>query len=575
MASSIFDTGTLPIPPSPFDSRERAYKRRSYGSVTCVGNDQFDCGLSYTISFKSNESAKYAQGGALQARGGGRYTPNSHLTSIKTKNQGSGDINDSALWEIEFQYTCYSTAQLNSATNAFMVPGNLLNITIGYDPGSKLTINNARLYDFSWSYNSDDGTYSCTGKALGKNSKAGILNAVTVKPSDVSVSIKDKGDKSQSGHGVIKKLANQGELALGLTRRDGKLTGARIPSTDGRAYAKEDYAILKLQKDAGFWDMTFSLGSADNIIVPMVKIKKVVDYMAENTGVPIEFNKGQFNTGFSLLKSADPMKMCFPGKRGKYGDDNDFSALTGTDGEVSDIYVSFPHLIELEERILNEISKEGQSYTLPTFFNTLFGDLEILSGGAIDCFLTATSTGYAIINRKYDIKKSGYSTINLYSKDSAVKSVNMSSNLDHDMAALAFAGGSGKYPTEFANNLFSGCTRKDTKATKPVEDPAAKLQEKIDDIGKNYKSEIVSDFQSVLREYINSNAKGFAIRYGIDLSITMDGYSGPEFMQKFRVSPMPAAVSGASVYFVVGEIEHTCDGKTWDTSIVGYMMVSV
>lgn len=575
MASSIFDTGTLPIPPSPFSNKQRAYKRRAYGSVTCVGNDQFDCGLSYTISFKSNESAKYAQGGALQARGGGRYTPNAHLTSIKTKNQGSGDINDSALWEIEFQYTCYSTSQLNSATNAFMVPGNLLNITIGYDPGSKLTINNARLYDFSWSYNSDDATYTCTGKALGKNSKAGILNAVTVKPSNTSSIIKDDGDASQTGHALIKKLANLGEKELGLTRKDGKLTGATIPATDGRAYAKGDYAILKLQKDAGFWDMAFSLGSADDIIVPMVKIKRLVDFLSFNSGVPIVFNKGQFSTAFPLLKSADPMRMCFPGSRGKYGDGNDFSTLPGTDGEVKDIYVSFAHLIELEERILNEISKEGQSYTLPTFFNTLFGDLEVMSGGAIDCFLTATSTGYAIVNRKFDIKSGGYSTLALYDKNSAVKSVNMSSNLDPDMAALAFAGGSGKYPTEFANKLFSGCTRKSTNSTKPAVNPDSAVQDKIDDIGKNYKAEIVSDFKSVLREYINSKAKGFAIRYGIDLSVTMDGYSGPEFMQKFRVSPMPAAVSGGSVYFVVGEIEHSCDGETWDTSIVGYMMVSV
>ena len=64
------------------------------------------------------------------------------------------------------------------------------------------------------------------------------------------------------------------------------------------------------------------------------------------------------------------------------------------------------------------------------------------------------------------------------------------------------------------------------------------------------------------------------MRYGIDLSVTFDGWNGPNFMERFSVSPLPNAVSGAEVYYAVGEIEHKCDGETWDTTIVGYMMVN-
>jgi hypothetical protein len=40
------------------------------------------------------------------------------------------------------------------------------------------------------------------------------------------------------------------------------------------------------------------------------------------------------------------------------------------------------------------------------------------------------------------------------------------------------------------------------------------------------------------------------------------------------VNPLPGHISSGT-YFVVGEIEHKCDGETWDTTLTGYMMVNV
>ena len=63
------------------------------------------------------------------------------------------------------------------------------------------------------------------------------------------------------------------------------------------------------------------------------------------------------------------------------------------------------------------------------------------------------------------------------------------------------------------------------------------------------------------------------MRYNIDLSLTFDGLAGVEFYQRFNITPKPSAVIGGKSTFVVGEIEHSCDGEIWDTTIVGYMMV--
>jgi len=579
MGSNVFDKGGLSLPPSPFDSRQRAYKRRAYGSVDCVGNDQFSCGTSFKLSFDGTGEGKYAQGGALQARGGGRYTPNAHLTSITTKNQGGGDISDAALWEIEFQYTCYSKSQLDSCSNAFMVPGNLINVEIGYQPGEKLSITKARLYDFSWSYNADNGTYSCTGKCIGPNSKSGVAGALKVKPSPNKATQTDEGGGENAGSSLVEQIRVNCDNALDLKRdAKGDLTLKNVPAADGTAVSKPPFGLIKGQKDASGWSNFWSGGKADNVLIPVVQIGEVVAYFNTISAVKYEFDEGKYDTTLSLLKSADPTAFCLPGARAFYGDNNDFSKLQGTIGNVSDIYVSIPNLLRIETELFESLKEKGEQPTISQFLNRLFSELDIHTGGAIDCFITDEAGGgtetLKIVNRKFDIKKTAVTTINLLSKDSPVKEVNMSSNLDSDMAAIAFTGAGGKYPLSMVNSLFRGCTPKEdaSSGTEP-EDPGTLVQEQLDKLGENLSPEVTADLKGLLRQYVNSNVKNISIRYGIDISLTFDGTSGPRFMQKFTVSPMPNAISGAKIYFAVGEIEHKCDGETWDTSVVGYMMV--
>lgn len=581
--SNPFNQGSMSLPPSPFSSKQRAYKRRAYGSVTAKGNDQFDCsGGGFSLTFGGDTNTKYSQGGALNPRSGGRYAPNPHLTSITTKNQGGGDITDTALWEVEFQYTCYSTDQINKASNAFMVPGNLIDVVIGYSPGDRLTIEKARVYDFSWSYNSDDGSYSCTCKCLGENSKSGIAGALKVKPSEVGEEITDESGKVITAYSLIKKLQNKADNAFELTRdEDGDLTGAAIPSADGTAVCKEPYGLLKIEKAASGWSIFWSGGKADDILVTMVQLKEVVNFLDDIAGGGLYEFEATYSTQLAYLKSADPLQFCFHGARGNYAPvnsktGNNFSALTGEGGKVGDIYVSTDKLMQIETSIMDSKKEDNKEYTINEFLNKLFKDLNSNTGGAVDCIITEKAGKFYIVNRKNDIKKGEKgTTIRLLDPDSPVKSLSMSSNLDPDMAAIAFAGGGGKYPTSIIENVFSGCTPKqENDSKKPLPDAEEKLKDKILEIGENYSPELAQDMRGILKEYVNQNLTGISMRYGIDLSVTFDGWSGPKFMEKFSVQPLPNAVSGAEIYYVVGEIEHKCDGETWDTTVVGYMMVN-
>ena len=574
--SDIFNQGPMSLPPNPFGSRQRAYKRRAYGSVTVAGNDQFTCsGGGFSLTFGGDSETKFSQGGALQPRSGGRYVPNPYLTSITTKNQGSGDITDTALWEIEFQYTCYGTDQLNKCSNAFMIPGMLIDVVIGYDPGDKLTIPKARLYDFSFSYNSDDGSYSCTAKCLGSNSKSAVAGALKVKPSEVGSEITDEGGKTIKGYSIIKRLQNDCDNELKLDRdTDGNLKNTNVPSRDGTAKSVGVYGIIKGQKDAGTWDMLFSGGSADNILVPVVQLKEVVAFLDNLVGNVYVFD-ATYSSKLSKLQSADPMAFCLPDKAGKYGEGNDFSKLGGSFGQVGDIWMSIPKLMQIEDSVMQSKKEDNKEYTINELLNKVFAELSSCTGGAVDCFIAERENKFNIVNRKSDIKKGTKGTvIKLLDPNSPVKSLSMSSNLDSDMAAIAFSGASGKYPTHIIDSIFAGCEAKVDDTTKPLPSPEEKLAEKIEELGNSYSAEVAQDCKGILKEYVNQNLKGISMRYGIDLSVTFDGWNGPNFMEKFSVSPLPNAVSGGSVYYAVGEIEHKCDGETWDTTVVGYMMVN-
>ena len=183
---------------------------------------------------------------------------------------------------------------------------------------------------------------------------------------------------------------------------------------------------------------------------------------------------------------------------------------------------------------------------------------------------------FLIINKKTDIKYTSGSALKLRDVNSPVKSVSMSSNMDPDMMAIAISGKSGQYATDMADNIFGGCKILDARKSKVLpETTEEKLKGKLQELGNKYDNGIVTDLKKLNREYVNDSCKGkgISVRYSIDLSVTTDGFV-PSFGQEFTVDPIPASVGSGNVSFVVGEIEHKVDGTTFETTVVGYMMVN-
>ena len=557
---------------------EWLHQRRSFGSVKFTGaNDGFECKAeAYSLSFGTGDEA------ALKRAG--RYVPRPHLTSITTKNQGSGDISDIAMWDISFEYVVYSQADFNAATTAFMIPGNFVDVTFGWnnDFGS-VSIKQAVIYNFSWTYNLD-GSWTCNASALAKTATAG---GFVVKPLKKASTTKDASGAEASYYGIGAQLQANADDALKLGRDDG---GGVINDglEEGQAKASGPYGVIKIQKEASAWEMVTSFGSANEIVVSFVQLKEIVSYLVSVAMAPtakILSNEATFVYN-SILKSADPSRILMPGLGANYkttgGTVNDFSAIGGTIGKVEDIWISTGLIIEIENKLL-ERKKEGEqaSYTVHQFMSQLLKEIETETGSVVNCYLQSDpqSSGvkiYTIVNRHNDIKGSkgaGY-TFKTLTPNSIIKGISMSSNLDAEMSAIAYTGGSGKYPNNAIKKVFNCSPKNENGSDDALDDTDKVLKDKIKQMGNNYNLNEVSDFRSILRKHFMSKVfpSGKSIPYSINLSVTFDGVDGIQFFNTFTVDNLPGGFG--DVFFAVGEIEHSVSDGNWDTTIVGYMMIN-
>jgi len=569
---------------------EWLHQRRAYGTVSFTGtNDGFNCKAgAYSISFGTGDEA------ALKRAG--RYVPKPHLTSITTKNQGSGDISDITMWDITFEYTVYSSGDFKAASSAFMIPGNYLTVDFGWTNGfGSIKITDCVIYNFSWSYNLD-GSWSCSASALAKTANAG---GFTIKPSKSSVASKDDEGNEIKYYGIAAQLQAAADQALGLGRDEGGgvtndgLEEGQARTSGGIAAAITGggggYGVIKIQKEAGAWEMLTSLGSANELVVSFVQLKQIVNFLNTtvlNPNGTIVSNEATYFTD-SRIKSADPAKILLPGQGANYkstgGSINDFSAIGGTAGKVEDIWISTALLIGIEQTLF-ERKKEGEqaSYTVHQFMGQLFKELENETGAVVNCYLqsnplqSAGNKQYTIVNRHNDVvggKSAGY-TFKTLTPNSILKGISMSSNLDAEMSAIAYTGGGGKYPSNAVNNVFNCTPKEKTGGSGAMEDAATALGDKIKQMGDNYNENEVSDFRTVLRKYFMGTAfpKGKGIPYSINLSVTVDGVDGIQFFNTFTVDNLPGGFG--DVFFAVGEIEHSVSDGNWDTTIVGYMMIN-
>ena len=568
------------------------YKKRAWAKLEFNGeNTQFD---KLRLNSYTLESAGITGGytGGLIKRSEGRDIPNPILESVSIKNTGRGDIYNSALYEVNFSYKVFSLDDLNTIEGAFMIPMNRIRVYFGWHPfvdsKDKSYFVEGELADFGFSANLD-GSFSCTGKLLGGDvGRSGVLiNKVESSKSNDSDGVKEEPK------GIFETLRGKIDNALNIERdEDGSIEDGNLPNDGNPLRVVGDFAVANIQVDVSWYQN-------DSVYSSYITLDGLVDYI--NTSLlPDGDAVGDYIIDATppndrLIKSTKPQQLLLRGEQGNYDSDkNNFNKNYPTEISVNKMLISTDLLVEVESGMKEQLLDKSSpgSMTVTNYLNTLFAKIKQLTGNAYDLrvFIPSESDdrNAYIVNNSKDIQltDNGDFEFKIIAPNSLVKNMSYQSSIDSDMLTIAYAASSGDTPypgvKKFIEQYVGGELPSDMQKEldDKLEEIKTELPEKWSAFAKSINSTTESDVATLLKSYFNllEDGRGYSglVRYGIDLSVTIDGIFGIQIMDTFTVDRLPIQLKkAADIYFVVTEVEHSFSDGNWDTTLKGAMHFNV
>ena len=296
-----------------------------------------------------------------------------------------------------------------------------------------------------------------------------------------------------------------------------------------------------------------------------------------------------------LIKSTKPQQLLLRGEQGNYDSDkNNFNKNYPTDISVNKMLISTDLLVEVESGMKEQLLDKSSpgSMTVTNYLNTLFAKIKQLTGNAYDLrvFIPSESDdrNAYIVNNSKDIQltDNGDFEFKIIAPNSLVKNMSYQSSIDSDMLTIAYAASSGDTPypgvKKFIEQYVGGelPSNMQKELDDKLEEIKTELPEKWSAFAKSINSTTESDVATLLKSYFNllDDGRGYSglIRYGIDLSVTIDGIFGIQIMDTFTVDRLPIQLKkSADIYFVVTEVEHSFSDGNWDTTLKGAMHFNV
>lgn len=601
-------SGYLKNPNESEQSKIWNYGRYAYITLSTNGtNNAGLCASKTTTTLGDTPLSGSSTYQELISRDGERDIPSSPiLDSVRISNDGSTDMSDAALFDIDVSFKCFSAGQFETYENAFFKVGTGVNLSFGYKGLETDGMNgsmSANVYNFSFSLDAS-GVYSCNMKLTGKNRFAAVLG--------IKQELAEKGTEvtDEDGNTVVAKSI-LGELIAGFTNafptaeESGPVTG---PTTidfvkDGEAIAKDGFALANIQTKSG-GDVTilgFTFDFDDKFVkyVSFEKLVEVINKCHKKSG----FSWGFGPEGGAVIDefaSADPSKLLLDGEMANYGnsgDDGDTKNELQTSGTFSGHHKDMFIAIDFVSRIFNDLIKKeneekdskGDS-SINNFLRVLFTNIKDLTGGLYQLAIYnngfQNSGEFLIVNERAEheaIDGSTTYTFTLHNKGSVLKSVSMQSNFDSDMAAAALVSNrSGEVPGDALDNLYKetgagGCKGIPDEVKPDIDPPTlADVQTKKLEIGLGLSDDRILDFKNIMASYVSSEPKktktDTGYRYMIDLSVSTYGVWGAEIGDTFTFSGVPKKYKGSGKYFCLGKMEHTFDGQGgWEVQYTGFL----
>lgn len=596
-------SGYLKNPNASEESKIWNYGRYAY--ITLIYNGVNNAGIQpcSTNIKKIGDTALFGPSGStdyqsLITRDGDRHIPaRPILESVRIGNDGSTDVSDAALYDVDVSFKVFSKPQFEEIEKAWFVPGNEFTISFGYKdlPGFDGSIN-ANVYNFSFTMDAV-GVYSCNIQLTGRNRFAAILSMKN-EMAQAGTELTDEAGETYKALSILGELYNRFESQFPQFEESSFIQRSSTADfvEDGKATLSPNglYAVANIQTKGGFdFNVVGLTIDTDDKFVKYVKYEElvnVINYANSDSGYKWEF--GTENAKFiPQMASADPSAILLDGEMANYGGEgdtfNDLATGAGTTGAAKDILISLEligsTLKALEEKEETDKDEKG-STSVNSFLSTLNRKIEDLTGGLYPLVIynsgfETDAVEFKIVHKyaEHTATKAAY-TFSMHDIGSVLKSVNLSSNMDSDMAAAALVSNrGGEIPDGALDNLYKDCggtksTPPDSKVT--LDDIAKKKQV----LGSGFSPERVADLRDAQISYVKSNTTttgtDTGYRYMIDLSVTHLGAWGTQIADTFSFDGLPKKFRKDHVYFAVGKVEHQFDGQGgWDTTVTGFCKI--
>ena len=531
---------------------------------------------------------------SLKTRDGGRDIPSRPLLeSVRISNDGSTDMSDAALYDVDVSFKCYSLSQFETYEAAYFTPGAEVELTFGYKGLGLGGSMYGNVYNFGFSLDAS-GVYSCNMKLTGKNRFAAILE-ITNKSSQTGTTATDVEGTEFVGDSII------GELTARFVKTFPKYEESSFIQRsatqdfveDGRAVAKDGYAVANIQTAGGgdFSALGLRIDTDDQFTryCTYEELVDVINWCHSNSGFTWGFGNAQAKSP-SHMCSADPTKILLDGDLADYGGDDDTSNKLQTGvgvGHHRHILISIDFIGKLLSDLKNrenEDKEEKGDTSVNNFIRVLNQNIKDLTGGLYPLTLWSDDAEYKnggkfkIVHERAEHTKgvTGGYNFTLHDLGSVLTSVNMSSNMDSDMAAAALTSNrGGPIPDEALSKLYPGCGNA-ARTSVGAKITADEVQKKKETMGAGFDATKSEDIKSAMSAWVSQNLVEAGVdagyRYMIDLEVSHYGCWGTQVGDTFTFSGVPSKYKGVGKYFCVGKIEHTFDGQgNWDTSVTGFL----
>jgi hypothetical protein len=558
----VFTNGGLGKSASSFVAERRAYAIfQSAGGGICGGNPgTIETGSISTNSYESILS-------------GPRLVPPPSLTSVDWSSDGANNIHDGYLWKATVNFTCYSPGQFNSFDRSFFQHFNKVSLTLGWiEAGSvdKVTINGS-IVDFQFSVNEKlhyDCSVTFAGSAI-ESSAAFDLNLKNANKDKFIELTEGKKQFPQSIVGYLKASAIESLQNKSVTAGAGK-TNAAGNGNYGRAmFTTNESSWL-------FWAAT-----KDVYYVSLSKLIQTIDEnLPKERGFEGIFKNIESATRVTTkIKSANPLSVLNQGNKGEsanYVDGANFKWV----GDGVMYFISFDTLEKIEKELIEDKSDNPHATknTLIQFIKRVLDEINSCLGESIKLEMIpygqsgkSTTHGYEIVDRKTIIKKIKATVANPLSVNSTIRSLSVQSTIDSEAASIALSAAHSGKNQGVVRGVF-GCMPPTLPGISDDRNQLATMFAAFDKIDPAILGDCIQTLKKICNVLIPQQV---GYRYGVTVTITVDGYPGHLFGKVFTVAGLPTMLSKSNVYFIVLKQGHKYSNGDWTMDLEGQMMFDI